>query len=115
MIQINNSLPREQIKTNHLYASDAVDDRTCVDLCGRSEINTGNNLSGNVRGEVRNQLDGGRVVVIGTGANRIGTNHGNDYLVSQLLFYLKKADYEPVLINANPNSVAMTPRLTTKG
>lgn len=57
---------------------------------------------------------GRRVVVIGTGANRIGTNHGNDYLVSQLLFYLKKADYEPVLINANPNSVAMTPRLAKK-
>ncbi|CAM3149811.1 ATP-grasp domain-containing protein [Lactiplantibacillus plajomi] len=54
------------------------------------------------------------VVVIGTGANRIGTNHGNDYLVSQLLFYLRKADYQPILINANPNSVAMTPRLATK-
>ncbi|KLD58910.1 hypothetical protein WP50_22590 [Lactiplantibacillus plantarum] len=35
-------------------------------------------------------------------------------MVSQLLFYLKKADYEPVLINANPNSVAMTPRLAKK-
>ncbi|RRK10859.1 ATP-grasp domain-containing protein [Lactiplantibacillus garii] len=60
------------------------------------------------------QQTGRRVVVIGTGANRIGTNHGNDYLVSQLLFYLKKADYEPILINANPNSVAMTPRLASK-
>ncbi|ETY74333.1 carbamoyl-phosphate-synthetase [Lactiplantibacillus fabifermentans T30PCM01] len=60
------------------------------------------------------QLAGRRAVVIGTGANRIGTNHGNDYLVSQLLFYLKKADYQPILINANPNSVAMTPQLAAK-
>lgn len=60
------------------------------------------------------QQSGRRVVVIGTGANRIGTNHGNDYLVSQLLFYLKKADYQPVLVNANPNSVAMTPQLAAK-
>lgn len=60
------------------------------------------------------QQSGRRVVVIGTGANRIGTNHGNDYLVSQLLFYLKKADYEPILINANPNSVSMTPQLASK-
>lgn len=60
------------------------------------------------------QQTGRRVIVIGTGANRIGTNHGNDYLVSQLLFYLKKADYEPILINANPNSVSMTPRLAAK-
>jgi len=35
-------------------------------------------------------------------------------MVSQLLFYLKKADYQPILINANPNSVAMTPQLATK-
>ncbi|VDG19575.1 ATP-grasp domain-containing protein [Lactiplantibacillus mudanjiangensis] len=60
------------------------------------------------------RLAGDRVVVIGSGANRIGTNHGNDYLVSQLLFYLKKADYQPILINANPNSVAMTPQLAVK-
>ena len=60
------------------------------------------------------QLAGRRAVVIGSGANRIGTNHGNDYLVSQLLFYLKKADYQPILINANPNSVAMTPQLAAK-
>lgn len=60
------------------------------------------------------QQSGRRVVVIGTGANRIGTNHGNDYLVSQLLFYLKKANYEPILINANPNSVSMTPQLASK-
>ncbi|WP_047999689.1 ATP-grasp domain-containing protein [Lactiplantibacillus herbarum] len=60
------------------------------------------------------QQTGRRAVVIGTGANRIGTNHGNDYMVSQLLFYLKKADYQPILINANPNSVAMTPQLATK-
>ncbi|WP_234002757.1 ATP-grasp domain-containing protein [Lactobacillus sp. CBA3605] len=53
-------------------------------------------------------------LVIGSGANRIGTNHANDYLISQLLFYLKKADYRPILINANPNSVAMTPQLATK-
>lgn len=60
------------------------------------------------------QLTGRRAVVIGTGANRIGTNHANDYLVSQLLFYLKKADYQTILINANPNSVAMTPQLAVK-
>jgi len=60
------------------------------------------------------QLPGRRAVVIGTGANRIGTNHANDYLVSQLLFYLKKADYQTILINANPNSVAMTPQLAGK-
>ncbi|MFD1420936.1 ATP-binding protein [Lactiplantibacillus songbeiensis] len=60
------------------------------------------------------QLAGRRAVVIGSGPNRIGTNHGNDYLVSQLLFYLKKADYQPILINANPNSVAMTPQLAAK-
>lgn len=60
------------------------------------------------------QLAGRRAVVIGTGANRIGTNHANDYLVSQLLFYLKKADYQTILINANPNSVAMTPQLAAK-
>ncbi|MFC6181224.1 ATP-binding protein [Lactiplantibacillus daowaiensis] len=59
-------------------------------------------------------LTGKKALVIGSGANRIGTNHGNDYLVSQLLFYLKKADYQPILVNANPNSVAMTPQLAAK-
>ncbi|AKP65793.1 carbamoylphosphate synthase large subunit [Levilactobacillus koreensis JCM 16448] len=53
-------------------------------------------------------------LVLGRGGNQLGPNSAAEYFTTEMLKQLKRAGYHTVLMNTNPNAVAIAPEFSDK-
>ncbi len=62
--------------------------------------------SANAEDETRPPTDKDRIMILGGGPNRIGQGIEFDYCCCQAAFALKRAGYETIMVNSNPETVS---------
>ncbi len=57
---------------------------------------------------------GKTALVIGRGGNQLGPNAAADYYTAQILNTTRKAGYQTIIMNTNPNAISLAPALSDK-